>query len=97
MQQQSGCLLIHSVAEGGRRFRPSDWIERISSGVARFGSDRRLRYNTLVHPIIVNEEKCLYVSEALAQQDPQLYTHIMEFARINRLEIDSGGCERRAA
>jgi hypothetical protein len=90
-------MLIHSVAEGGRRFRPSDWVERISSSVARFGADRRLRYHTLVHPVVLNGEKCLFVSADLERHDPQLYRHIMSFARNNRLQVEDGGCQRSAA
>lgn len=96
MQTQS-CMLIHSVSEGGGRFRPSDWIERISSSVARFGPDRRLRYSTLVHPVMSNGEKCLFVSAELEWNKPQLFRHIVAFAQNNRLRIEWGACQQKAA
>ncbi|WP_455205974.1 DUF3579 domain-containing protein, partial [Kaarinaea lacus] len=36
-------LIIEGVRENGSKFRPSDWPERISSSMAGFGSDNRLR------------------------------------------------------
>lgn len=95
--QANNCMLIHSVSEGGSRFRPSDWIERISSGVARFGPDRRLRYNRLVQPVMVNGEKCLFVSAELEWNNPQLYSHIVAFAQNNHLRIEWEACQLKAA
>ena len=38
--------VIRGVTEDGRKLRPSDWIERISSTLASFGSDQRLQYSS---------------------------------------------------
>ncbi|MFO7594367.1 MAG: DUF3579 domain-containing protein [Pseudomonadota bacterium] len=97
VKQAENCMVIHSVSEGGNRFRPSDWIERISASVARFGPDRRLRYNTQVHPVMINGEKCLFVSPELERSNPQLYHHIVAFAQTNRLQIEQEACRRKAA
>lgn len=97
MSQEKSCLLIHSVRDDGQRFRPSDWVERISASVARFGGDRRLRYDARVHPVVIGGEKCLYVSPALAEDAPQLYTHIIEFAQRNSLRVEQGACRQVAA
>jgi hypothetical protein len=94
---QNQCLLIHSVRQDGQRFRPSDWIERISSSVARFGGDRRLRYDEDVHPVLIEGEKCLYVSPALGEKAPEFYRHIVEFAEKNGLWVEQDECQRRAA
>lgn len=91
------CLVIHSVAEDGRRFRPSDWIERISSSVARFGFDRRLRYDDTVHPVVIGGEKCLFVSSRLREHAPQLYEHIVAFAAANHLLVEQENCLGQAA
>ena len=53
MGKVPSCWVIRSVREDGNRFRPSDWIERISASVAQFGPDRRLRYASSVHPQVI--------------------------------------------
>jgi hypothetical protein len=92
MSELQPCLVIRSVQEDGQRFRPSDWIERISSSVAQYGPDRRLRYTRLVHPQVIDGEKCLVVNGAFAKQQPALYDHILEFVRSNRLRLENGRC-----
>lgn len=79
--------IIESVSEDGRRFRPSDWIERVSAMLATFGRDQRLRYDGEVHPCIIQGEKCLVVSKGLERRAPQLLQYIMEFAATNHLRI----------
>lgn len=96
-QQNERCVVIFSRREDGGRFRPSDWIERLSSSAARFGPDRRLRYNDWLHPLQVNGEKCLFVSTALQRHKPQLYADIMAFAAENRLQMEWEGCQEKLA
>jgi hypothetical protein len=80
-------VVIHGVDEDGRRMRPADWIERISSTLAQFGSDNRLVYSTSVKPCMIEGQKCLVVARCLEQSNPEAYAFIMEFARSNRLRI----------
>ncbi|MCK5639541.1 MAG: DUF3579 domain-containing protein [Gammaproteobacteria bacterium] len=85
---------IESVREDGRRFRPSDWIERISATLGNFGLDHRLHYADSVRPCMIEGEKCLLVSRALAEEDPEAFQYIINFAEENHLRIQK---ERRAA
>ena len=85
--QDSDVMVIRGVREDGRKFRPSDWIERISATLATFGSDGRLSYSRAAQPCIVDGEKCLVVQRGLAVTDPRAYEFIMEFARSNGLCI----------
>ncbi len=80
-------LIIESVNEDGRKFRPSDWIERISAVMGSFGSDHRLHYNKSVQPKMVNGEKCLVVDSCLEQEDPAGYRYIIKFAEENQLRV----------
>lgn len=80
-------LVIESVNEDGRQFRPSDWIERISTSLASFGPDHRLQYSKIAHPSIINGEKCLVVDKALHEQNPAAYDYILNFAKTNRLRV----------
>lgn len=94
MSNKQSCVVIHSIRENGERFRPSDWVERISSSVASFGPDRRLRYASTVRPKIIDGERCLVVDGALAETSPGIYRHIMEFARSNHLKMVEGACSQ---
>ncbi len=79
--------IIESVKRDGNRFRPSDWIERISTTLASFGQDHRLRYDHEVQPCIIQGQKCLVVGKGLSHRDPQLLASILKFAEDNQLRI----------
>ncbi len=83
-------IIIESIREAdGRRFRPSDWIERISANMGEFGRDHRLHYAKTVHPQIIDGEKCLVVDGRLQQENPSAYEYILSFARDNGLRYRS--------
>ena len=80
-------LVIRGVNEDGVKLRPGDWIERISSSLASFGSDQRLRYSPSVQPCIIKGEKCLVVARGLEQLNPEAYDFVLRFAHSNRLQL----------
>jgi len=80
-------IIIEGVTEDGRVFRPSDWIERISSSLSTFGLDRRMRYSRFVQPQILDGAKCLAVDPELRRSSPATFNFLMEFARGNRLRV----------
>lgn len=82
-----GHLVIRGVMENGKPFRPSDWIERLSSSLASFERDRRLRYSPGVQPCMIDGERCLVVARWLEGADRAAYDYVMEFARANRLRV----------
>ena len=87
MSKPEDYLVISSVQEDGRKFRPGDWIERISSVLASFDQSQRLRYMESVQPAVVNGEKCLVVARGLETTNPPAYKFIMDFAHSNKLRI----------
>jgi hypothetical protein len=96
---QDDRLVIHGTREDGSRLRPGDWSERLSSTLASFTADRRLRYSASVKPCVIDGQKCLVVARCLAQADPQAYRYIMSFAESNhlRVQIDRRQGERALA
>lgn len=80
-------LVISSTMENGKKFRPSDWIERLSSTLASFQVDHRLRYSQGVQPCVINDEHCLVVARWLETTDRQAYEFVMNFAHTNHLKI----------
>jgi hypothetical protein len=80
-------LVISSIQESGKKFRPSDWPERLSSTLASFLVDHRLRYSPAVQPCILDGEQCVIVARWLETTDPAAYDYVMGFARENQLCI----------
>lgn len=83
----SGNLIIHGVREDNRKFRPSDWAERISATLAVFGRDNKLRYSNFAQPCIIEGQKCLILARGLQTINPEAYDFILGFARANQLRI----------
>ena len=79
--------VIRGVTDDGRKLRPSDWIERISSTLASFGIDQRLQYSNAVAPCTIDGEKCLVVARNLEEDNPDAYDFVMGFAKSNQLSI----------
>lgn len=77
--------VIHGVTAEGKKLRPGDWIERISSTLATFGKDHRLKYSSAVAPCVIDGEKCLVVARNLNEINPAAYEYIMGFAKSNQL------------
>ena len=90
-------IVIESVREDGRKFRPSDWIERISTMLAEFGPDHRLHYANGVQPCMIDGQKCLVVDPHLEQSNPAAYGFILQFARDNQLRVQADRRQREEA
>lgn len=80
-------IIIEGITEEGKTFRPTAWAEMISSNLASFGRDNKLRYDRGVHPCIINGNKCLVIARELQDNDPVAYQYVMEFAEQNGLRI----------
>jgi len=84
-----GNLVILGIQEDGKKLRPTDWVERISSALASFDQSHRLRYSESVQPCVIDGEKCLVVARCLEEMNLPAYQFIMEFARSNKLRVQS--------
>ncbi|VAW48395.1 PhnO protein [hydrothermal vent metagenome] len=83
--------IIEGVTEDGRKFRPSDWIDRISSMGASY-RNQRLVYSDLLHPELYNGQKCLIIDTELEIKDPSMFQYVMNFVNSNGLKM-SHVCE----
>lgn len=82
-------IIIKGVTEDGRRFRPSDWAERLATAVGQFGPDRRVHFHPQVRIATVDDTKCVLVDEDLEQSDPMLFEFLIHFAKNNHLQMES--------
>ena len=93
-------IIIKGVTREGRRFRPSDWAQRLTTAVATTGPDRRIRFHPRVHMATVEGVNSVVVETELEGEDPMLFEFLLGFARDNNLEIIDApgqGAESRAA
>jgi hypothetical protein len=80
-------FVILGVTLGGKRFRPSDWAERLCGVMSVFGSERRMTYSPYVQPGSRNGEKCVFVDGRIHDIEPMAYTFLVNFARDNELQV----------
>ena len=82
-------LIIQGISIDNQRFRPSDWVERISASMAIFGRDKKLRYANFVQPVTIEGLRCLIVAKDLSIDHPEAYDFIMGFAQANNLRVSA--------
>jgi len=83
--EEDADVIIQGITESGRRFRPSDWAERLAGNFAHFDWDRRVVYSDEVTPATRDGVMCLVVLGSLARNNPSAYAEVLDFARNNKL------------
>jgi hypothetical protein len=83
---------IQGVTANGRRFRPSDWSERLCGVMSAFGPgahgpNARLKYSLYVRPVMLGDVKCVVVDERLKELEPMAFNFVMSFAKDNGLLV----------
>lgn len=86
MSEEAGQYII-GVTEKGKKFRPSDWVDRIASVFGYYDANRRLQYSPFVRPAIFEGLRCLFIASSLLIVDPAGYDFVMDFAKSNHLQI----------
>jgi hypothetical protein len=81
-------FVIIGLTSEGRRFRPSDWAERLCGIMSVFGAERRMAYSPYVRPGSHKGEKCVFVDAHLHDIEPMAYSFIANFARDNSLQVE---------
>lgn len=87
-------IFIQGVTRDGRRFRPSDWAERLAGVMSQFrpgGStatmQSHLSYSPWCVPTSLNGVNCVVVSPELREHEPMAWDFVMNFARDNDLQV----------
>lgn len=95
-QDDPESFVIVGQTSAGKRFRPSDWAERLCGVMAPYGPAGRragpLTYSPYVMPGSREGIKCVTVDARLHGVEPMAYRFLLNFARENDLQVD-----RRAA
>lgn len=85
-------LVILGLTSDGRRFRPSDWAERLAGATAVFrpvdqGADPRLRFSPYVEPGHLDGVSCVRVDARLSDIEPMAFDFVRRFALDNNLRV----------
>ena len=91
---------IQGITSSGRKFRPSDWSERLAGVMACYGPKSRgtkgpnshLQYSLYVRPTMIGDLKCVILDSRLHDIEPMAFNFVMNFARDNDL-IVTQACE----
>lgn len=82
-------FIIVGLTLEGRRFRPSDWAERLCGIMSVFGAERRMAYSPYVQPGTHEGEKCVFVDARIRDIEPMAYAFLVNFAKDNNLKVAS--------
>lgn len=80
-------IIIEGITENGRKFRPSDWAERMSGALSTFGRDQRIQYSPLLQPMTVKGVKCVAIDPRLKESAPEMFSYLMRWADANHLNV----------
>ena len=80
-------FIIVGVTTAGRKFRPSDWAERLCGVLSVFGAEKRMRYSPYVAPRTYRGEKAVHVDGRLYEIEPMAYRFVLHFAEDNDLQL----------
>lgn len=83
---------IQGITRDGKKFRPSDWAERLCGVMSCFGRggsgpNTRLQYSPYVRPVMVGDLKCVVIDERLRDVEPMAFDFVLNFARDNGLQM----------
>jgi len=86
-QYKNNVLIIQGETSDGRKFRPSDWAERMSGMLSTFDKNHRIHYSHKLRPVNHEGKKCIVLYKSLEDSHPAIFHQIIDFASRNNLTI----------
>lgn len=85
-------FIIVGLTTEGKKFRPSDWAERLCGVLSAFGAEKKMKYSPYVGPGDYIGEKAVFVDGRLYEVEPMAYRFVLNFAQDNDLQVIDGVC-----
>ena len=85
-------FIIVGLTSNGKKFRPSDWAERLCGVLSAFGAEKKMKYSRYVGPGHYNDEKAVFVDGQLYDIEPMAYRFVLNFAQYNDMQLIEGVC-----
>jgi hypothetical protein len=86
-------IFILGIDAQGKKFRPSDWAERLAGVMCHFrpggatpGS--HIQYSPWCFPTAVGGVACVVVSVKLREAEPMAWDFVINFAKDNGLQVN---------
>ncbi|MCB1916805.1 MAG: DUF3579 domain-containing protein [Rhodocyclaceae bacterium] len=90
MKRTIESFVIVGVTREGKKFRPSDWGDRLCGIMSAFGADNRMRYSPYVRPgCTLKGDKTVIVDARIHDVEPLAYNFLVNFAKDNNLQVES--------
>jgi hypothetical protein len=88
---------IQGITKNGRKFRPSDWSERLCGVMSAYGPkakgpNARLQYSIYVRPTMIGDIKVVILDARLREIEPMAFDFVLNFAKDNDLQVTEA-CE----
>ncbi|MFC5428725.1 MAG: DUF3579 domain-containing protein [Paraburkholderia sp.] len=92
---------IQGITSKGKKFRPSDWSERLAGVMSSFGPkaamnargpNAYLGYSLYVRPTMIGDLKCVVLDSRLKDIEPMAFNFVLNFAKDNDLVVTEA-CE----
>lgn len=80
-------LVIYGETNKGKKFRPSDWAERLAGLSSIFEENKRLCYSLYIQPGFNEEASYLIVKKGISICDKNLLPFLITFAKDNDLKL----------
>ena len=84
------CYLDEIIIEGqsvsGKKFRPSDWVDRLCGVLANF-EQHKVFYSPFLRPMMFKNMQCVAVKRQLEELFHDVFIYLMQFARDNQLVV----------
>ena len=80
-------FVIIGVTSDGRKFRPSDWAERLCGVLSAFGAEKKMAYSPYDTPGHSEGDKAVFVDRKLYTLEPMAYRFVVNFAQDNDLKL----------
>jgi hypothetical protein len=82
-------FVIVGVTQNGKKFRPSDWADRLCGIMSAFGADHRMTYSPYVRPgCNLKGDKTVVVDARIHDIEPLGYHFLVNFAKDNDLVVE---------
>ena len=92
--EDGGLVLIKGETDDGKKFRPSDWCDRLHSTLQALDPDEYLECVEYVHLVNSNVGRGILVDSMLGEVNPMLFKFLMGFVSSNHLATDDFTKER---
>ena len=89
---------IQGITSNGKKFRPSDWSERLAGVMSMFGPGVKkgpnayMQYSVYLRPTMFDDLKCVILDSRLRDIEPMAFDFVMNFAKDNDLLVTEA-CE----